>query len=247
MTTHSVKAAHDALIRDFPEMAHDAASCGMCLSTEKAEEVAVPDERTFTSVEHAAILETEVARQTAELRVTSEDLKTENATLTEKATGLEAEKATLLTRVDVLEAEVAAEKAAKDAAVLEFTEFKAAQELAATIETLKVDRSAAIKEILTDIDEAAYFTEARVARWAQMSEEAFAEVLSELTDTAAGFKPFMKNDTKKDGKPEPDEDDKKTKAAVTETAAFKGGTEPTGEGKPSALGQLLGRNRTVSV
>jgi len=236
MTTQpSVQDAHDSLLRDFPEMAHEVTKCGICMSTEKAEEAAVSDDRTFTSVEHAAILETEVARQTAELRVAKEDLEAEKAAATEMAEALAAEKAELLTKVDLLEAQKAAETLRADTAEQTHTDYLAEQQRAAELETLKVERTEAVKAALDGIDEA-YFTADRIARWAEMSAEAFDTVLADLTETAGAFKPKGKTDPA-----EPDEDDKKEKAR--ETAAFRGGAEPTSEGAPSAVASVLSFGR----
>lgn len=233
MTTQpSVQDAHDSLLRDFPEMAHEVTKCGICMSTEKAEEAAVSDDRTFTSVEHAAILETEVARQTAELRVAKEDLEAEKAAATEKVEALEAEKATLQSQVDVLEAQKAAETLRADTAEKAHTDYLAELQRAAELETLKVERTEAVKAALEGIDEA-YFTADRIARWAEMSAESFEAVLADLTETAGAFKPK--------GDAEPDEDDKKEKAR--ETAAFRGGAEPTSEGAPSAVASVLSFGR----
>lgn len=191
--------------------------------------------KTYSATEHAAILDAEVARETAELRATTEDLKAEHAAQTET---LQAEKAEALNRVDVLEAEKSAAETARDAAVQELAEYKTSQERAAELETLKVARTDAVKAALEGIEES-YFTEARVARWAEMSAEAWDIVLEDLKETAAAAKknPFMKDE---------DEDDKKEKAR--ETAAFKGdGAEPTSEGKESSLGTLFSLNRNRKI
>lgn len=240
MTTPSVQTSHDALLRDHPEMAHE--PCSLCVSTEKAKEVAVPaDEttRTYTDVEHAAILEAEVARETAELRASTEDLRSEHAALQEKATGLEAEKAEFLNRVDVLEAEKSAAEAARDAAVQEFADYKTEQERAAQVETMKIERAAAVKAAFEGVEDD-YFTDERVARWAEMSAEAFETVLEDLKATAAAFKPFGKKDE------EDDEKKKKEEAAARESAAFKGGIVPTSDGAETALGQLFALNRKTA-
>lgn len=239
MATHaSVRDAHDALIRDFPELAHDSNTCGMCLTPEKAEEAAVSDDRSYTAVEHAAILESEVARETADLRATKEDLEQETSALKEKATGLEAEKAELLNRIDKLEAEKAAAEAARDAAEKTHTDYVTEQERAAQLESLKVERAEAVKAALDGIDDT-YFTDERVARWAEMSAEQFDAVLADLQETAGAFKK---------GKPADDEADE-NKEQARETSAFRGGAEPTGVDGPSTVGAVLsfGRSRPAAT
>lgn len=196
--------------------------------------------KTYTDVEHAAILEAEVARETAELRASTEDLRSEHAALQEKATGLEADKADLLNRVDVLEAEKSAAEAARDAAVQEFTDHKAEQERSAQVETMKTERAEAVKAALEGIEDS-YFTDERVARWAEMSAEAFEIVLEDLKVTAAAFKPFGKKDDKED-----DDAKKKKEEAARESAAFKGGSEPTSDGETSSLGALFALNRKTA-
>jgi len=201
------------------------------------------DERTYTAVEHKAILETEVARAIADLRVAREELETEKSGLQTSITDLQKEKADLLTRVDKAEAEKAAAEKAKADIEAEFTTFKADLDRKNEIAQLKADRTAKAKAELAGVGED-YFTEERCQRWAEMSAEAFDAVLADLTESAAKKPPMDEDEAKKakDAKAKKDTED--PEKAARETAAFKGGAEPTAH-TGSTFMQLMAARRTA--
>lgn len=169
----------------------------------------------YTEDQHFALLTAAVERETSALTDKAQELETTVASLTENNTELQ-------TRVDALESEKASLEAARDEAVKAFEDFKADLAEKAEIEARKADRIAAVKAANGDLAEE-YFADERVARWASMSDEQFADVIEAIETSAKAAKkaPAAKTDD--------DADDVKEKAR--ETAAFTGGTEiSSGEG-----------------
>ena len=186
--------------------------------------MAANDELKYTEVQHFAIVESAVARETSELAAKNTELDTQVASLTTEKASLEAERAELQTRVDVVEAEKSAAVAATAEVQAAFDAFK--NELAEKAEKAarKSERVDAIKAANAGLAED-YFTEERAARWAEMSDEAFSTLIENLgavTTTA-------KAET--------------TEATATEqareTSAFKGGASPSAASGESSLRQLF--------
>jgi chromosome segregation ATPase len=111
--------------------------------------------------------------------------KSSVSTLTAEKSALEAEKSELESRIDVLEAEKVAAEKARDEAVSEFEAFKSDLAQKAAIAERKDARIAAIKEAAADLLDDEYFTDARVQRWAEMSDESFEQVVADFRDLAA--------------------------------------------------------------
>lgn len=184
----------------------------------------------YTEEQHVAILTDAVARETASLSTVKDELEA-------RAEVLDAEKAAAVaalteaqTKLDVLEAEKsAAETKALDAEKA-FADFKAEIERAAAVELAKEERVTAVKAADTSLEDE-YFTDERVQRWAEMADDQFAVLVSDLTEAAAKRKPaFLMTDAEKKAEAEKADAEK-----ARETAAFKGGAAPTaGEGSSLA-------------
>lgn len=223
----SVQRAHDELLAARPSDArHD--DCPLCHSgagdTEKAKGADVADEPKYTEAQHVAILTDAVARETAslssvkeELDVRVETLSAEKATAEEALTGVQ-------TQLDVLAAEKAAAEQRADEAEKALADFKAELEHAAAVEKAKAERVERIKAADSLLTED-YFTETRVQRWAEMSDEAFVAFEADIAEGAA----------KRSEKASDKASDKATDK-VRETAAFTGGTAPTAETGSAVLG-----------
>ena len=200
------RAAHDALLAVQPAGAvHD--PCELCpdplKNTKEVAQVAGTEDRTYTEAEHLALMADAVKRETAEL--------------TEVKGGLETSVSDLSARVDVLEAEKAAAETKVSQVQADFDAFKAEVERAREVETAKNERLAKVKaanEALPD----SYFTDERIQRWAEMTEEAFASLIDDLT-AAAGAGP------------------------VKETAAFSGGESPTDKAASVTAGSIFAARR----
>ncbi len=250
----SVRDAHDALLADMPLGARHGADCPLCANpgagAEKGKEVAhVADDPKFTESQHFALLADAVSRETAAITEAKTALETEKSALQETITGLESEKSALQSRIDVLEAEKVTEIASREKAEADFAAYQA--ELA-ELSAVSERKEARLTRVKASIDAPeSYFTEARAARWAQMADEEFDELLVEFTELAA-MKPhaFMKGDggdCKMCGKSDSDGMHKMPEkaaedAAARETAAFTGGAAP----KPVEGGSTFGRFLTAT-
>jgi len=190
----------------------------------------------FTEDQHVALLASAVERETASITAEKSELEAQVASLTTEKASLETEKAELAARVDVIEAEKAAETAKAEAAEKALEDFKAELAEKAAVEQRKADRVAAVRAVASLDDE--YFTDERAQRWAEMAEEAFTALVTDL-EAAAKVNPFAKKNAA-DG----DAEDKKdggvdeAKEKARETAAFSGGTAPTA-GQGTTLGQFF--------
>lgn len=194
--------------------------------------------RTFSEAEHEAILTDTVRR--------------ERAAAVEE---LETEKAELQTRIDVLEAEKAEALQAKEAAETELEEFKAGIETEKEVAARKTERADAVKDVTTLPD--TYFTDERVTRWAEMSEEAFETFLDDMAEqTLARLSEEQRTEIAQieDGEAkrkkiaayleaarESKEREGASTSVIPETAAFSGGKTPAGDGTGrSTLSTFLG-------
>lgn len=192
------------------------------------EEAVADGERTFTEAQHFALLTDAVARETASLATVKEDLESKISVESTEKAALAATITELETRIDVLDAEKAAAEQARDAAIAEFTAHKDAEAEKAAVQARKDERLAAIKAADAQLAEE-YFTDARALRWAEMSEESFAALVSDLSEAASARPSTAAAETAS------------TTEAVRETAAFKGGESPTSGTGVSLFGQFLSK------
>lgn len=228
-TTDSVQQAHDALLV-LTSSAHD--SCGLCPSagsTNSAKEeahVAETDSTRFSEAQHFALLEAAVERETAELTTAKGELETHVSALETEKAEITAKYSDLEAKYSVLEGEKASAEAAVEAAKQEFADYKAEQERAAEVAARREARVADIRKANASLDDS-FFTPERVNRWAEMSDETFAEV-------AAAFEAGAKVSASSK---------ESTNEQARETAAFTGADEaaPTSDG--STLTSFLGARR----
>lgn len=128
--------------------------------------------RTFTEGEAYALVNDNVARETAALN--------------DKITGLESEKSELQTKIDVLETEKAQEKTRADEAVQELTDYKASVEAEKAAEARLVERKAQVAEANPLLDlESEEAGKARLTRIAAMSDEDFTAYLADMREVAS--------------------------------------------------------------
>lgn len=162
--------AHDALIAiEALKAVHE--PCDLCPDPIKKEVAKVADDRTYTEVEHLALMADAVTRETA--------------SLTEAKDGAETKVTELSARVEVLEAEKATLETAKADADKALEDYKAGIEQLAALEKTKAERKDAVKAANEALPET-YFTDERTQRWAAMTEEGFTEVLDGIK-AAAGL------------------------------------------------------------
>lgn len=182
------------------------------------------EDKVFTEAQHVALVESAVARETAALQTSNEELEARAASLTTEKAAAESALSEAQAKLDVLEAEKSAAEQAKVEAEKAFEDFKTGLEELASVEARRADRAAAVKEAAAGLDDS-YFTEERIQRWAEMSAEAFDVLVADLKE-AAGEKAAAAEAGA-------------SAEAVRETAAFKGGTavkQPEG----SSFGTFLG-------
>jgi hypothetical protein len=193
---------HDLLLANQPAgVQHD--RCDLCPDPFKKEvaQVAGTDDRTYTEAEHLALMADAVKRETASLSEVKESAETKVSELSARVDVLEAEKASAETKVTEVQ--------------MAFDTYKAEVERAREIETAKQDRVARVKAANDALPET-YFTDERVQRWAEMTEEAFAAIVDDLTAAAT--------------------------VPVKQTAAFAGGSTPTAPEQVS-VGSILAARR----
>jgi hypothetical protein len=200
------RAAHDALLAVMPAGAvHD--PCDLCTdpvkNTKEVAQVAGTEDRTYTEAEHLALMADAVKRETADL--------------TDVKAGLESTNSELAAKVDVLEAEKASLQSEKDKVQADFDAYKAEVERAREVETAKNERLKTVKAANEQLPDT-YFTDERIQRWAEMSEEAFASFIEDLS-AAAGASP------------------------AKETAAFSGGETPSSETSKVTVGSIFAARR----
>ena len=201
------RAAHDALLALRPDgVVHE--PCDLCSDTvqdtKEVAQVAGDATRTYTEAEHLALMADAVTRETA--------------ALTEAKGELEGQTSELSARVDVLEAEKAAAESARDQVQADFDAFKAEVERAREIETAKQDRLDRVKAANEQLPDS-YFTDERIQRWAEMTEEAFALLIDDLSAAAVA-------------------------GPAKETAAFSGGESPTSpETQTVTVGSVMAARR----
>ena len=182
-------------------------SCALCpdpvKNTKEVAQVAGTDDRTYTEAEHLALMADAVKRETAELSTAKETAETQISELS--------------ARVDVLEAEKAAAETNASQVQADFDAFKAEVERAREVETAKQDRLKAVKAANEQLPDT-YFTDERIQRWAEMTEEAFASLIDDLTAAAVA-------------------------GPVKETAAFRGGDTPSSETTQVTVGSIFAARR----
>lgn len=179
----------------------------------------------YTEDQHVAILTDAVARETASLSSAMESLEARAEVLTTEKASAEDALTVAQNRIDVLESEKAAEVARADAAEKAHQDYLGEVDRTAKVEQAKAERVLAIKAADGTLEDD-YFSAERIQRWAEMADDQFASLLTDLTEAAAKRKPafLMTEEEKKKAA----EADKESAAATRQTAAFKGGDSPTG-------------------
>lgn len=206
------------------------ATCGLCPADSTGREcaqvtdTAVVEDKVFTEAQHISLLESAVARETATLSTTNEELSTKIETLTTDKAAADTALTDAQAKIDVLEAEKSAAVQAKEEADKAFEDYKTELTELAAVETRRTERADAVKAAAPGLEES-YFTDERIQRWAEMSQEQFDTLTADLKEAAADRKPEGEVDTSTE--------------AARETAAFKGGKEPADAGV-STFGSLMG-------
>jgi len=182
-----------------------------------------PAANVYSESQHLALLTSAVERETAALTEVKQSLETKVTTLDSEKAALADELKTAKDQIDVLEAEKAAAEAKATETAAEFEAFKADLQRQREVAEKKTARIERVKAANGSLGED-YFSEARVQRWAEMSDEDFDVLVADLTEAAAAVKPV---------------DSGQPKEKAKETAAFTGGQTITSTEGRSTLSSLL--------
>jgi chromosome segregation ATPase len=190
----------------------------------------------YSEAQHFSLVKSAVEQETAKVAA-------EKAELEAKVETLESEKAATATklseaenRIDLLEADKATAEQAAEAAKTELADFKALLEKKKEIEEKKKSRKSKVEAANAALAED-FFTEERITRWAEMSDEAFEALVEDMTEMAKAHA----------AAPASTSETKTTTEAARETAAFTGGTTPTASEGTSSLRQLFGLTAGIPV
>lgn len=186
-----------------------------------------PAGNVYSEAQHFSLLRSAVEQETA-------SLTTEKSELASRIESLESEKAALATelseaqtRIDVLESDKATAEAAAETAKQEVIDFKAEIQRAADVAEKKSSRRERVQTANENLADG-YFTDERVTRWAEMSDEDFDGLVAEMTEFAAAGKTAAAT-----------EPETKTTEKASESAAFTGGETPASK-SASTLKTFLG-------
>lgn len=252
MPIQSVQQAHDALMASMPSgAAHD--SCPLCApGHDREQEVAhvaettapAPAGNVYSEAQHFSLLKSAVENETASLTAEKSEFEARLSTLESEKAALATELSESKTRIDVLESDKVTAEAAAETAKTELADFKALLERKKIIEEKKSARKDRVKTANANLTDD-YFTNERITRWAEMSDEAFDGLVGEMTEfaAAAAEKTVEKTDESVEKKTE-----KTTTDAARESAAFTGGEDPsTTDSGISPLAEFLAarRNKTA--
>ncbi len=233
MPSPSVQEAHDHLLALMPEgAAHD--DCPLCDSGHDAEmEVAHVAETTppavagnvYSEAQHFSLVKSAIEQETAALTTEKSELQSKVETLESEKAAMATELSEAKSKIDVLESDKATAEAEAETAKKSFEDFKADLMKKDQVSKKKSERSDRVKAANENLGDG-YFTDERVTRWAEMSDEDFESLVTEMTEFAAA-------------KPAEDKADTKTTEKARETAAFKGGETPSAKEGDSSLHSLL--------
>lgn len=195
----------------------------------------------YSEAQHFALLKSAIAQETAAL-------STEKSELAGRVETLESEKAALATelseaqsRIDVLESDKVTAEAAAETARTELADFKDFLEKKKTVEEKKSSRKDRVKAANEHLGED-YFSDERVTRWAEMSDEGFDALVSEMTEFAAAAKADKSEDKATDK-------GEKTAEKAADSAAFTGGeiaSTPTHQ-EGTTLSLFLAKRQAAAV
>jgi hypothetical protein len=244
MPIHSVQQAHDALVALMPPDAiHD--NCSLCSpgrdseqeEANVAEAAATPTivGNQYSEAQHFSLLKSAVESETASLTAAKSELETRVETLESEKASAALELSQTKTQIDLLEADKSTAEAAAESARTELETFKTEIARKAQISELKNVRKSRVQTANEALDDD-FFSDERITRWAEMSEEAFDAFVADMQEVAKVSKPVIASQTKSTG----------TEAA-RESAAFAGGTSPSETEGPSALSTILSAQRWATV
>jgi chromosome segregation ATPase len=218
--------------------------CPLCESGHNAEqevahvaESAQPIQgNVYSEAQHFSLLKSAVEQANASLTSEKSELQGRVETLESEKAALATELSEAQSRIDVLESDKVTAEAAAETARTELADFKDFLAKKKDVEDKKSSRKDRVKAANENLGES-YFTDERVTRWAEMSDEGFDALVGEMTEFAAAAKAEGKGE-----KPV-----EKTTEQARETAAFTGGEVPKSTTEGSTLSLLLAARQSAAV
>lgn len=194
----------------------------------------------YSEAQHFALLKSAIAQETSALSTEKSELQGRVETLESEKAALATELSEAKSRIDVLESDKVTAEAAADTARTELADFKDFLDKKKTVEDKKSSRKDRVKAANEHLGDD-YFSDERVTRWAEMSDEGFDALVSEMTEFAAAAKA---DDTSDDTATEKD----KTAEKAADSAAFTGGeTASTTTHEGTTLSQFLAARQAAAV
>ncbi len=188
----------------------------------------------YSEAQHFSLLKSAVEQETAALTTVKSELEAQVATLGSEKAALATELSEAQSKIDVLESDKATAEAATEIAKTELADFKAFIDKKKDVEDKKSSRKDRVKAANEHLGDS-YFSDERITRWAEMSDEAFDALVGEMTEFAAAAKPEASESAST-----------KTTEMAKETAAFTGGVSANST-EGSSLSTFLGVRRRGAV
>ncbi len=193
-----------------------------------------PAGNVYSEAQHFSLVKSAIEQETAALTAEKSELQSKFDALESEKAAMATELSEAKSKIDVLESDKATAEAAAETAKTELADFKAEIERSREVEAKKTARVEAVKAANENLADG-YFTNERVTRWAEMSDETFESLVAEMTEFA-NAQPKADTDS---------ETETKTTEKARETAAFTGGSETSESETVSTLASFLAKRQTA--
>lgn len=190
----------------------------------------------YSEAQHFSLLKSAVESETASLTAAKSELETRVQALESEKASVAVELSEAKTRIDLLEADKSTAEKAAETARTDLETFKSEIARKEQISELKTARKARVQTANVALSQD-FFTDERITRWAEMSDEAFDAFVTDMTEVAKAS-----TSTTAETKTEVT-----VKEAARESAAFAGGTDVTADSGISSVAALLGATRRASI
>lgn len=189
----------------------------------------------YSEAQHFALLKSAVQQETAAVTAEKSELQGRVEALESEKAAIATELSEALSRIDILESDKVTAEAAAETARTELADFKDFLAKKKDVEDKKSSRKDRVQAANENLGET-YFTDERITRWAEMSDEGFDALVGEMTEFAAAAKANAA-----------DEQAAKTTEQARETAAFTGGETAHSTTEGSTLSLLLAARQPAAL
>ncbi len=201
-----------------------------------------PAGNVYSEAQHLSLVKSAVEQETAAMATEKSELQAQVETLESEKAALATELSEAKSKIDVLESDKATAEAAAETAKKSFEDFKADLQRKQEVDQKKSDRKDRVKAANQNLGDG-YFTDERITRWAEMSDEDFNSLVAEMTEFAAATAPAETGPSGPTGATGPE--DKSTNEKARESAAFTGGETASAEQEGSTLALFLARRQAA--